>query len=145
MVWRATAAMLVLACSSCSVLPTSQEKALVTDVERRVKLPKGAGSLKCYERHYALLQGPELDEYMGVPLEGLRGRAVLVGLYRLGKQPGIHWAQNAKMLPAKIADGGCSNINVFHVVGEREKRLDAYCSETFAGVPEEQVSPPVSC
>jgi hypothetical protein len=132
-------------CIGCSDHPTSEEQALVAKVEGAILLPKGAGSPRCYERHYALLQGKAIDEYVGASLSGLRGRALLVGKYQLGPHPGIYWAKSAKDLPQEIADGGCRNIHVWYVLGDPLKKMDVSCSPNFAGVEPTEVTPPVTC
>jgi hypothetical protein len=134
-----------LVCFGCTGHPTPEEQALVSKVESQVRLPKGGGELKCYERYYALLAGKELDAYMGVPLIGLAGRNVLIGEYRRGSRPGVHWASSATELPPKIMDGGCDDMTVFHVVGDQEPSIKAFCSTTIAGVPPDEISPPVTC
>lgn len=141
---RVLPTILALACFGCTGHPTADEKALVAEVEKLVALPKGGGELKCYERHYTILRGKDAENYVGVPLDGLNNRALLVGRYRIGSEPGIHWAKNATELPA-IADGGCNDIRVVHVVGNQEKSIPATCSITMAGVPPTEVTPPVTC
>ena len=136
---------LALACFGCAASPTPDESALVSKVESAVLLPKGGGDLKCYERHYALLQGKELDDYVGVPLTGLAGRKVLVGHYRFGGHPGVFWVKSAKDFPLEIMDGGCDEIRVLHIVGELEPSIAATCAETIAGVAPEEIIPPRSC
>lgn len=143
---RTSAALVTLFCFGCTVQPSADEKTLISKVERIVRLPKGAGELNCYARHYALLQSKALDDYMGFPVQGLPGRKVLVGVYRRGDdEPGVHWAGDATKLPPKIGDGGCSDISVFHVVGDRERDIEAVCATNFAGVPPTEVIPPVTC
>ena len=141
---RPLLAFLAVTCFGCTGHPTPEEQALVSKVESIVKLPKGGGELKCYERRYALLQGKEVEEYVGVPLSGLAGRKLLVGHYQLGNEPGVHWTDSAKDLP-EIMDGGCNDIRVWHVVGDQEASIAATCSSTIAGVSPEEVIPPVTC
>ena len=81
----------------------------------------------------------------GFPLQGLAGRNVSIGEYLSGNERGVHWAGDATKLPPKMADGGCNDISVFHVLGDREGSVEAICSTNFAGVPPDEVIPPVTC
>ena len=112
----------------------------IADLESKVALLPGAGKLQCYERHYAILKGQELADW------GLQkpGRMLLVGHYFRSDKPGIYWHKNSKDLP-EIADAGCDMLTVAHLVGDPERRIDASCSATFAGISPESVEPPVSC
>jgi hypothetical protein len=142
---RALLAFLALICFGCTAdHPTPEERALVSKVESIVTLPKGGGDLKCYERHYALLQGKEMEQYVGASLSGLAGRKLLVGHYQLGDKPGIHWAQSAKELPKRM-DGGCNDIRVWHRVGDKEANIAATCESNIAGLSPKEVVPPVAC
>ena len=117
----------------------------MSKVESIVTFPKGGGKLQCYERHYALLEGKELDEYVGTSLPALAGRKLLVGHYRLGANPGVHWAQTLKDMPPEMGDGGCNDIGILHVVGDSEREIRATCSLNIAGVAPDEVVPPVAC
>ena len=134
---RAVLLLLPLTCSACG--PTAEENALISKVESTVVLPKGAGSLACYERHYALLRGDQVQEYIG-PLKIDR---MLVGRYIPSDKPGVHWERNADHLP-KIYDAGCGLIEVFYAVGI-DKSPRAFCATNLAGVSPEVVEPPRSC
>ena len=143
---RILPAFIVLACLGCSGHPNPEEKALISKVESMVSLPKGGGKLKCYERHYVLLEGKEIDAYVGFPLSERSGRSqLLVGQYRFGGRPGVYWAKRAKDLPPEIMDGGCDDISVFHLVGDPETSILAKCSPTIAGVPPDEIVPPHTC
>lgn len=135
---------LAVALAGCVERPSLQERELVSSVEQRVKLPSGVGSLRCYERHYALLQGRDLDELMGEAPPGLSGRKLLIGSYVRGPHPGVHWAKRAKELP-QLADAGCSILKVYHLVGDRESSITATCSLNVAGAAPERIDPPVTC
>jgi hypothetical protein len=142
-IWPAFVALFFLGCGG---RPTPDERALVSKVEAMVLLPKGGGKLQCYERHYALLKGKEIDAYVGFPLSGRSGRSqLLVGRYRFGGHPGVYWAKSAKDLPPEIMDGGCDDIAVFHLVGDPETSISAKCSPTIAGVPPDEITPPRKC
>lgn len=92
-----------------------------------------------------MLQGKAMDDYVGAPLSGLRGRRLLVGEYRIGPHPGVYLAKGVKDLPPEVADGGCDNIQVWYVVGDLPKRIAATCSANIAGVSPAEISPPVTC
>lgn len=142
---RLLPALIALAIPGCSGHPTPEENALVLKIESMVSLPQGGGELKCYERHYTLLEGKEVDAYAGTALDIPARSQVLVGHYRFGGHPGVYWAESAHELPPEIMDGGCDDITVFHLVGDPVKSISAQCSSTFAGASPLKVSPPRTC
>ncbi len=130
--------------ASCNQVPPEQE-ALVNYVERRVELPKGAGNLQCYERHYALLGRETLKRYF----EGVADPPprVLIGKYIRGqdRQPGVYMKASESDLP-EISDAGCSVLTVFHIPGDTHRDgLKASCSANIAGVTPDEINPPVTC
>ncbi|MDR2858118.1 MAG: hypothetical protein LBV50_09755 [Novosphingobium sp.] len=141
---RTLPAILALACFGCTEHPTAGEKALISEVENLVALPKGGGELKCYERHYTILRGKDIEKYAGTALVWLGKRELLIGHYRIGSKPGVHWVKNVDKLP-NIMDGGCNDIRIIHVVGIHEKSIPATCSFTYAGDVPEEVMLPVTC
>ncbi len=124
--------------------------ALISKVESIVSLPQGAGRLQCYARHYALLQGKEIADWWGIEETKMAGRKLLVGRYMVmdgylrNEKPGVFWSSSIKDLP-EIMDAGCSQLNVYHMVGEDEAHIRAFCSANIDGHSPEKVEPPVTC
>ena len=142
---RILVALSLFSASACSERITSDQAALIANVEKRVAMPKGAGDLKCYERHYSVLRDKEVDTYLGFHLSRTAGRSLLVGTYRFGGHPGVYWTRSTDDLPRKIEDGGCDDIGILHMVGDPERSIPAMCSTTMAGSMPDQVNPPRRC
>ena len=135
---------LCLIVASCNQAP-SAERALVDYAEQNVVLPEGAGSLQCYERHYAMLDGEELRRYF--PDVASPPQRVLVGTYIRGERtkPGVYLAKNEAGLPV-ISDAGCSALRLFYVPGDTHSGdLNATCSPNVFGVTPDVIDPPVTC
>lgn len=138
---------LVLLCFGCAEGPSSPEQALISEVEKRVHMPKGAGELRCYKRYYTVVRGKQLEELLG-DLEKLPFREMLIGTYREPgpeDKPGIQWVGSSRDVP-KIYDGGCGDMRVWYAVGWPEKEIKASCSFDFSGnIPEEIRGKPLTC
>jgi hypothetical protein len=144
---RFPAVALTLICLGCTETPSTQEQALIAEVERRVQLPKGAGELRCYKRYYTVVRGKQLKEMLGGS-EGLPFRELLIGTYRepdVEETPGIKWVGSREGVP-KLHDGGCGDMTVWYAAGWPDNDLKAICSLDFSGnVPEEIVGKPLAC
>ena len=64
-------AALALLCFGCAERPNSQEQALISEVEKRVHLPTGAGELRCYRRYYTVVRGKHLQEMLCLVSENI--------------------------------------------------------------------------
>lgn len=122
---------------------------MVARAESIIKLPKGAGPMKCYERHYVLLKGKEAERYLGFS-SAIANKGLLIGSYVRPKtlnsstgKPGIYWERNIERLP-KIEDAGCSILRVFYLVG-KEMPTQATCSVTWDGRIPDELKSPVTC
>ena len=129
--------------AACSNHPTDEEQALASYVEKSVVLPKGAGSLQCYERYYVLLESDEANKRAGFDVPQ---RKLLIGDYilasdRNGGVAGIYWSKRKEDVPV-MHDGGCSAIRVWYVPGVKPI---ATCSLDFAGKIPTVIEPPVAC
>jgi hypothetical protein len=136
-----------LICFGCTSGPTEREQSLITEVETRVQLPKGAGKLQCYRRYYTVLRGKQLEEYLGGP-NRLPYRELLIGTYRepeMGEAPGVKWVASMKEVP-ELHDGGCLDMTVLFATGWPENKVKALCSLDFSGnMPEEIKGKPLTC
>lgn len=144
---RSVVAALTLLCFGCAERPNSQEQALISEVEKRVHLPTGAGELRCYKRYYTVVRGKHLQQ-MFDNTANLPFREMLIGMYRIPRpdeKPGIQWFSNPDDVP-KIYDSGCGTLRVSYATGWPEKELTATCSFDISGtIPEEVREQPPAC
>jgi len=140
---RATPYLLVFtALCACSIEPTPQHEKIIAAVEQRVKLPPGSGGLRCYERHYALLKGPEAVRRFGGA--NVPGGQLLVAEYVRGGKPGVYWHRDVKDLPDNT-DAGCRVLEFDYIPGYPKWPYEAWCSPDIAGYQARTVNPPVHC
>ena len=151
---RVFTGLLILACSGCTPSVPTEWQAAVGKLEQSIKLPEGAGSLRCYERHYVVLRQNEAEKYLGLRQVSQLREGLLIGSYFLpgdggsssAGKPGIYWVSGLDELPnAKVQDEGCSILSVVHALGDKRPPLEATCGFTIAGEVPERISPPVHC
>ena len=127
--------------SGCARAPVPSHDALIAEMENKISLPEGGGSLACWEPHYALVEGADIKTELGLEMPGKR---VLVGKYVLGKKPGRYWHDDLQSLP-RMDDGGCQLLTAYHVVGEQENSAVAECSMTIGGERPHELRAPITC
>jgi hypothetical protein len=138
-------ALYLLVCTAlwaCSIEPTREHEKIIAAAEQSVKLPPGSGGLRCYERHYALLEGPDATRYFGgvnVP-----GGQLLVAEYVRGVKPGVYWHRHVKDLPDNT-DAGCRVLEFDYVPGDPKWPYQASCSPDIAGYQARTLEPPIHC
>ena len=140
-----SAALLV---TTCSGVGRGNSEQLMATIEKQVKLPAGARSLREYARHYAVqpdgkvigvyvLRLPELPRGADYGCEEIIMNGDALGSKSIPCPPEAdpsnrvaagesRWFDNYKMLPS-IDHGGCMVVNV---VFDTKKRVveDAYCN-----------------
>jgi hypothetical protein len=135
--------MVCIALAACSREPTPEHQKLIAAAEKVTRLPTGAGELRCYERHYVLLEGQDAVKYFGgvhVP-----GNQLLVGEYVRGGKPGIYWHRNIKEMPDS-PDAGCRMLHVAYIPGDAHWPYRAECAPDIGGsIVGQAVNPPVHC
>ncbi|WEK45895.1 MAG: hypothetical protein P0Y56_12785 [Candidatus Andeanibacterium colombiense] len=113
----------------------------MSEMESKISLPSGGGSLACWERHYAVIEGADIKTELGLEMPG---KQVLVGKFTLGSKPGRYWHDEFQNMP-RIYDGGCSLLRAYHIVGEHENTILAECSTTIGGEIPRALPQPVTC
>jgi len=146
---RSTTLALTFLCAACAQQPSSKEQAMIDTVEKHVKLPKGAGPLRCYTRYYTVVRGKDLEKLLGGS-NSLGVSELLVGRYRepdvnAGERAGIEWLTDTSALP-EIHDAGCTDMQVWYTSGWPAEKVIALCSLDFSGnMPEEIGGKPLTC
>lgn len=143
---RAYLLIISIATCSCTSDTPPENRALISAVEERAVMPKGAGDLKCYKGYYTVVRGKQLQEIFGgkeVPFSEM-----LVGIIRppdSTNKPGIEWVDNIDEV-GKIGDGGCEDMRIYHPIGPPEQKINVTCSFTFSGdIPEAVHGDPITC